>query len=86
MSRVEHDRVNGYHCLPRMYVLLKVFYPDDYMMDAGEIVHSRIAAEQDSVFHRAGGCPNRVQGAHQVQDFTEAVSRSGVILIWVFSV
>ena len=33
---------------------------------------------------RAGGCPNRVQGAHQIQDFTEAVPRSGVILIGDF--
>ena len=31
------------------------------------------------------GCPNRVQGAHQVQDFTKAVPRSGVILIGDFS-
>ena len=32
------------------------------------------------------GCPNRVQGAHQVQDFTKAVPRSGVILIGDFFV
>ena len=33
---------------------------------------------------RAGGCPNRIQGAHQVQDFTKAVPRSGGILIGIF--
>ena len=33
---------------------------------------------------RAGGRQHRIQGAHQVQDFTEAVSRSGVILIGDF--
>ena len=33
---------------------------------------------------RAGGCPNRIQGAHQVQDFTKAVPRSVGILIGIF--
>ena len=33
---------------------------------------------------RAGGRQYRIQGAHQVQDFTEAVPRSGVILIGDF--
>ena len=46
----------------------------------GHTTHS-ILQTNGLLIDRASGCPNRVQGAHQIQDFTEAVPRSGVILI-----
>ena len=49
MSWINHCGVECNRLLPRLLVLLQILNPDDDALDAGEIVHSGIATEQDAI-------------------------------------
>ena len=53
VSGIYHFRMECYHLVPGILVLLQILNPDNCAFYAGEIVHGGIAAEQYAVFEKA---------------------------------
>ena len=52
MRRVNHLWIEHNHLVPRLFVLLNIFNPDDGALEARETVHGRISTEEDAVFQQ----------------------------------